>query len=85
MGGVASDGGKGESWVEVVRRGRKKGGKRKKGGLNRFELVADSHGRDLVNLLKGADVSFKPGARMEEVVDAAGREGMSCTVVMGGD
>ena len=70
--------------MEVVRRGRKKGGKRKKGGLNRFELVADSHGRDLVNLLKGADVSFKPGARMEGVVEAAGREGMSCTVVMGG-
>ena len=33
LGGVVSDGGKGESWVEVVRRGHKKSGKRKKGGV----------------------------------------------------
>ena len=75
------------SWVEVVRKGRKRGGKSKRGRVppvNKYEFVADSHGRDLVQLLKGAEVSFKPGAKMEGVVEAAGRVGMSCTVVMGG-
>ena len=73
------------SWVEVVRKGRKKGrAKQKQGRVNRYELIADSHGRDLVQLLNGAEVTVKRGARMEGVVEAAGREGMSCTVVMGG-
>ena len=69
-----------------MRKGRKKGGaKQKQGRVKKYELVADSHGRDLVQLLNGAEVTFKRGARMEGVAEAAGREGMSCTVVMGGN
>ena len=84
--------GRGDSFIEVVnkrklrRRNRKQGRgvKGNKGGDSRFEFLADSHGRGLSKLLSGADVTFKPGARMERVVEGAGREGMSCTVIMGG-
>ena len=89
---VVSMAGRGDSFIEVVnkrklrRRNRKQGRgvKGNKGGDSRFEFLADSHGRGLSKLLSGADVTFKPGARMERVVEGAGREGMSCTVLMGG-
>ena len=88
-----------ESWVDVACKGARRimnhshgnvnfeqggVGKGKKGREVRFEMLADSHGRGLSNLLKGVDVTFKPGARMERVVEGAGREGTSCTVIMGG-
>ena len=80
--------GTGDSWARVVSKGRKKGGKKigkqqfKEG--RDFEVFTDSHGRELVNLLKGAEVTVKPGAKMERVVEGAGRGGKMCTVLMGG-
>ena len=83
---------RGASYAEALTKGPRKRANRKKGrgvkGFNgresRFELLADSHGRGLSKLLPGAEVHFKPGARMERVVEGAGGEGTSCTVVMGG-
>ena len=84
-GGEVSANKEGAPWVEVVRRGRKRGGNRGKGRFKQnFEFLSDSHGRGLVNLLSGAEVHFKPGATMERVVEGAERKGGSCTVVMGG-
>ena len=92
VGEVVQITGKGVTFADMAKRGPKKqrkrkqrgDGKGKKGGESRFEFLADSHGRGLSKFLTGAEVHFKPGARMERVVDGVGREGTSCTVIMGG-
>ena len=89
--------GRAPSWAEVVGKGggiksskgranpkRGRVNKGKKGRDLRVEMFADSHGRGISNLLTGVDVTFKPGARMERVVEGAGRERTSCTIIMGG-
>ena len=84
---VTQGGSKGEyEWQVAGRRRKNKGGKSKKGNqgkTNKFELLADSHGRDLSNLLTGAEVTVKGGAILERVVEGAGRK-EGGTVIMGG-
>ena len=62
--------------------------KRRGGRKNKpptIKLIADSHGRDMKKFLGGAEVDFKPGARMQGVVETAGSVGKeTCLVVMGG-
>ena len=78
----SATGGRSDKWVDVV--GKKKRGK-PRGGTLKIKLYADSHGRDMVDKLNGAQVSVKGGAKMEGVLGDAGNAGADvCTVVMGG-
>ena len=81
---VGKSTGKGEQKWEWVRRKGKKAGGSKQGRDVRFDVHSDSHGRDLGDLLKGARMNVKGGARMEAVVEGVKKGGNVCTVIMGG-
>ena len=51
----------------------KKGGKQRR--EVRFDVFTDSHGRELGNLLRGADVNVKGGARMENIIEGVKKGG----------
>ena len=72
----------GDKW-RVVRRKKGKGRGGQKGRAVSFQVVADSHGRELGRFLKGAEVDVKGGAKMEAVVEGVGNGGKKCTVIMG--
>ena len=75
--------GEGDKW-RVVRRNRRKGKGGNKGRSVSFQVVSDSHGRELGSFLRGAEVDVKGGAKMETVVEGISNGGRTCTVIMGG-